>query len=54
MNQLSVEKNIKIYPEVKTNLVWVDNKTLKIEVTDEIEEETDFIVNILDDALNIN
>ena len=52
MDRESVEANIEIFPVVETNLVWEDDKTLKIEVKDELEREVEFFVNINENAID--
>ncbi len=51
MDSVSVEKNIKTYPEVKYTSSWDDPKTLSLVVDDLITKETDLLVNVLDKAL---
>jgi hypothetical protein len=50
MDKSSIESNLKIYPEIKKELVWKDARTLRVELSENIDKETDFIVNISKEA----
>lgn len=50
MDKDSIESNLKIYPEIKNQLVWKDAKTLRVELSESIDKETDFLVNISKEA----
>ena len=51
MNKTSVKENFRIFPEVETNLEWISDTNLKIEIDEIIENKTDFTINILDKAI---
>lgn len=44
----TVEKNLKIYPEVKYLKNWKDNKNLELVLQEIINKDTEFLVNTLD------
>ncbi len=50
MNRESVEKNIRIYPDLDTSLTWESDSELRIEVTNNIDDDVDVVLNILEDA----
>jgi hypothetical protein len=50
MNEASVEKNIKIFPELKYASSWKDEKTLELTLNDVVNKELDVLVNVLDEA----
>ncbi len=51
MNKASVLENLSIFPEVKAEYIWEDDKTLTIEVdSKELENDTDFVVNVNSEA----
>lgn len=54
MDKTSVLSNLKVYPEVESNFIWIDDKTLNIEIKEEVNEDTDFIINIWKEATDIN
>jgi hypothetical protein len=51
MNQKSVEKHLKVSPKIEFTSTWKDQDTLEIALLEEIEKETQILVNVLDDAL---
>lgn len=51
MNKPSVLSNLKMYPEMKYESHWIDDKNLELVMTDLIKEETDVLVNVLDSAV---
>jgi hypothetical protein len=53
MDRQSVEANLEIFPNVETNYIWIDDKTLKIEIDEELEKDIDFFVNISKKATNL-
>lgn len=53
MIKSSVESNLKIYPQLKYSTSWSDEKTLNLVVDDMINKETDVLVNVLDNALDV-
>ncbi len=54
MNKESVLNNLSIFPEVKAEYIWEDNKNLIIDIdTKNIEKNTDFIININNKAIDI-
>lgn len=50
MDRESVEENIKIYPVTENKLIWEDNKKLKVELSESPDKETEFIVNVWENA----
>jgi hypothetical protein len=50
MNKASVEKNVKIYPELKYTSSWKDDKTLELTLNEIVNKELDVLVNVMDEA----
>lgn len=51
MNRPSVLSNLKVYPEIKYETNWIDDKNLELVISDLVKEDTDLLVNVLDNAL---
>lgn len=51
MNRPSVLSNLKVYPEISYEANWIDDKNLELVISDLVRNETDFLVNVLDNAL---
>jgi hypothetical protein len=51
MNQKSVDKYLKVSPKIEFTSTWKDQDTLEIALLEEIEKETQILVNVLDEAL---
>lgn len=51
MNKASVAQNISIYPEVSFTSAWTDDENLELIIDDIISKETDFLVNVFEQAM---
>lgn len=46
IDRKSFEENVQIFPEVKPNYIWADNRSVEIKIKSEIENDTEFYVNV--------
>lgn len=55
MDRMSVEKNIKTYPELKLEYNWKDDKSLEIDYETQVwDEDIEYILNVWENALSIS